>query len=58
MSNITIAQEKMQGCKVVEKEKAIEALNSEVIKQKEEIEKYSKLMAMFHNLSSGQIPQR
>ncbi|XP_063674595.1 protein CIP2A homolog isoform X2 [Bolinopsis microptera] len=50
-----VEKEKMQGCKVVEKEKAIEALNSEVTKQKEEIEKYSKLMAMFHNLSTTKI---
>ena len=48
----------MQDCKIVEKDKAIEAQQLEIARQNEEIEKYSKLMAMFHNLSSGKATQR
>ena len=42
----------------MEKDKLIEVQKAEVDQKNEEIEKYSKLMAMFHNLSSGRTSQR
>ncbi|KAL5255611.1 hypothetical protein ACHWQZ_G010996 [Mnemiopsis leidyi] len=53
-----LEKEKIQECKIQEKDKFIEAQKSEIASQKEEIEKYSKLMAMFHNLSSGKATAR
>lgn len=53
-----LLQEKVLECKLQEKEKLIENQTSTIAQQKEEIEKYSKLMAMFHNLSSGKATQR